>query len=258
MSTIDEMLFAIALQQGRYTHPLSLCRHRSQVYSQFGEDGMVAEIFRRIGERDRYFVEIGTENGVQNNSRFLLEQGWKGVWVDVNFGDAGEVFAHYTASGMLTLIESAVTTENIDRLLDAHDVPETFDFLSLDIDQNTSHVWRALRRRARVACIEYNASLPAMVAVEVPYEPETQWDGTNWYGASLKMLEHIAAEKGLSLVGCELAGINAFFVDAEDAKGRFQEPFTAEAHWEPPRGAAVGYFGHGPSRVARRWIARPR
>lgn len=97
-----------------------------------------------------------------------------------------------------------------------------------------------------------------MLAVEVPYEPATHCDGTNWYGASLKMLEHIAQEKRVSLAGCELAGINAFFVDADDARGRFEEPFAAEAHWEPPRGAAVGYFGHGPSRYPGEELRRGR
>src|SRR5215203_1913120 len=113
MTPITDMLFAIALQQGRYTHPLSLCRHHGQVYSQNGEDGIIAEIFRRIGERDRFFVEIGTENGLQNNTRFLLERGWKGVWIDADFADAGELFAGFVSGGALTLIKAGVTVENV-------------------------------------------------------------------------------------------------------------------------------------------------
>lgn len=254
MSTIDEMLFCIALHQGRYSHPLSLCRYRAQMYSQFGEDGIIAEIFGRIGERDRFFLEIGTENGIHNNTRFLLEQGWRGVWVDVDFRDGRQIFDEYVASGALILIEANASADNINQLLDQHNVPAAFDFLSIDIDHNTSHLWRALDRRARAACIEYNAALPASVAAEVPYDPSICWDQTNWFGASLKMLQKIAEGKGMRLVGCELSGINAFFVDADEAPGKFQEPFTAEAHYEPPRGAAVGYFGHAVPRAARRWL----
>ncbi len=153
------------------------------------------------------------------------------------------------------LIEAFVTAENINALLDERGVPPAVDFLSLDLDQNTSHVWRAINRRTRAACIEYNGSLPASVALEVPYDPQGAWDGTNWFGASLKALEQIGAGKGMSLVGCELSGLNAFFVGTREARRRFQRPFTAEAHWEPARYnyvySRVG--GHPASQTARRW-----
>jgi hypothetical protein len=253
MISLSDLHFMIALEQGRYKHPLSLSHHHAQVYSQNGEDGIIAEIFRRISVKDKYFVEIGTENGKQNNTRFLLEQGWRGIWLDSNFAKGRDMFAEFISSGALVLIERSVTAENINTLLDEQAAPATFDFLSLDIDQNTSHVWRALSRRARVSCIEYNASIPASVALEVPYDPNGRWDGTNWFGASLKALEQIGAAKGLSVVGCELIGANAFFVDQHEATGRFHEPFTAETHWEPPRYNLLAHAGHPPSQLARRW-----
>jgi len=252
------MLFAIGVAGGRYTDPLSLACHHAQVYSQNGEDGMVAEIFGRIGTKTETFVEIGIETGQQNNTRLLLESGWRGVWVDGNvaaLATAREVFADFVAAGKLMIVDAIVTVDNVDAVLEASGVTEQIDFLSLDIDQNTSHVWRALRRRTRVAVVEYNASLPASVALEVAYDPHQSWDGSNWYGASLKALELIGAAKGMSLVGCDLLGVNAFFVTHEEAVGRFREPFTAAAHWEPPRFHMVGHAGHPPAVSARRWHA---
>src|SRR5476649_1423161 len=82
MKSVADMLFHIALARGRYSDPLSLARFQAQVYSQNGEDGMIAEIFRRIGCESKFFVEIGIEDGLQNNTRFLLEQGWQGVWIE--------------------------------------------------------------------------------------------------------------------------------------------------------------------------------
>jgi hypothetical protein len=253
MMSLSDLHFMTVLEQGRYRHPLSLSHHHAQVYSQNGEDGIIAEIFYRISVQDKFFVEIGTENGQQNNTRFLLEQGWRGAWVDSDFGDAHTTFANFINSGVLSLIEGSVTAENINALLDQRAVPAAFDFLSLDIDQNTSHVWRALQRRARVSCIEYNASIPASVALEAPYDPSARWDGTNWYGGSLKALEQIGAIKEMSLVGCELCGVNAFFVDKREAINRFREPFTAETHWEPPRYHLAAHTGHSPSKSARYW-----
>jgi len=254
--SVGDMLFAIGLAEGRYSDPRSLARYHAQVYSQNGEDGIIAEIFHRVGAKDRLFVEIGIETGQQNNTRLLLETGWRGVWVDGNqsaLASAREVFADFIASGALVIMDAVVTAENIDTVLDVSGVPEQFDFLSLDIDQNTSHVWRALRRRARVAVVEYNAALPAAAAIEVPYDPQWLWDGTNWYGGSLKTLELIGGTKGMSLVGCDLLGVNAFFVENGEAVGRFREPFTASAHWEPPRFHVIGHTGHPPSSSSRQW-----
>lgn len=252
----SDMLFHIALAEGRYSHPLSLARHWAQVYSQNGEDGMIAEALRRMGTTNRVFAEIGVEDGQQCNTRLLLEQGWTGVWID---GDADKlaqaraVFAAFVMDGALQLIQAEVTAENINALLDSARLPDTLDVLSLDIDQNTSHAWRALRRRARLAVIEYNAALPPAVPAEVPYDPAQTWTRTNWFGASLAALERIGAGQGMALVGCDLNGVNAFFADATLAPGLFQAPFTAAAHWEPMRLSAVRPYGHPPSKVARWW-----
>jgi hypothetical protein len=46
----------------------------------------------------------------------------------------------------------------------------------------------------------------------------------------------LLAERGYSLVGCNLLGCNAFFVRSELATDPpFCSPFTAENHYEPPR-----------------------
>jgi hypothetical protein len=112
----------------------------------------------------------------------------------------------------------------------------------LDIDQNTSHVWRALVDYApRVAVIEYNASFPADVEWEVPYDAAATWDGSLWYGASLATLTQIGRTHGLALVGCNLTGSNAFFV--RDAAS-FAGPHTAAAHYQPTRGYLLRTNGH--------------
>jgi hypothetical protein len=66
-------------------------------------------------------------------------------------------------------------------------------------------------------------------------QQELHWDGTSYYGASLKALELIGSRKGYELVGCSLSGINAFFVRRDLVKDSFCAPFTAENHFEPPR-----------------------
>jgi len=244
---------------GRHAEPLSLARHYAQVYSQNGEDGMIAEIFSRVGARDRYFVEIGVENGGQCNTRLLLESGWRGVWLEgseKSAREAASLFKPFVESGALRIVAGMAAPDTVESLLDRAQVPAEFDFLSLDIDQHTHSVWRAMRRRARVACIEYNASVPPSLPLEVPYMPGAKWQGTNWYGAGLKALELIGAAKDLHLVGCDLVGVNAFFVAAAETAGRFRTPFTAQTHFEPPGYMTlVAHSAHPPSAAAAAWIS---
>lgn len=56
-------------------------------YSQNDEDGIIQEIFRRIGTTDRKFIEFGTGNGLENNTAYLLCQGWSGLWLDGSMAD---------------------------------------------------------------------------------------------------------------------------------------------------------------------------
>lgn len=254
------MLASITAADGRHADPLSLTRAYAQVYSQNGEDGMTAEIFRRIGMRDRFFVEIGVENGLQCNTRLLLEAGWRGVWLEGNEKMAQEAqhyFRAFVESGALKISVGYIGPENIVSTLNQMEIPARFDYLSLDIDQHTHSVWRAMTRKARVACIEYNAAVPPSMAIEVPFDATKAWDGSNWYGAGLKALELIGAHKGMHLVGCDIVGVNAFFVATDETEGRFRAPFTAELHYQPASFPFLAHIGHPASREGRRWVQSP-
>lgn len=215
-----------------------LARHNAHVFSQSYEDFVIAEIFARIGSSQKTFIEIGTEDGNQNTTRFLLELGWRGVWIE---GDPNHVrkmrekFAPEIAEGRLTVVHALVNAENISDIVASTGIGPEVDFLSVDIDHNTSHVWRSLPVRARVACVEYNAHIHPSIAYEVPYDPEALWNGSNLFGGSLKALELIGREKAMSLVGCDLMGINAYFVADEFIGDKFLTPYTAEQHYQPPR-----------------------
>ena len=220
-----------------------------QVYSQNNEDGIIAEIFRRIGTENRTFVEFGVGDGRQNNTRLLLELGWKGRWLEGDAKSADAIRAYFSneiANGKLEFIETIVTKENSRGLATLQFLPDGPDFLSIDIDFLTSYVWRELSHiKPRLVCVEYNAHYPASVAYEVPYAPSQMWQGDTRFGASLKQLEIIGRNLGYALVGCDLLGVNAFFVRADLAKPEeFLEPFTAENHYQPPRFSLVHHRGH--------------
>jgi hypothetical protein len=236
------------LKESRYADPKRLHRFEQQVFSQNGEDGAVAEIFRRIGTTDRNFVEIGVGDGLENNTTYFLSQGWKGVWIDGDDSAVDKIkqtFWQPLAKGDLVVKQSLVSAENIADLLAGLNVPTEFDLFSLDIDRNTYYVWQALKHlRPRVMVIEYNSAYPADADWKVEYKAELVYNCTSYMGASLKAYERLGAELGYALVGCDLSGINAYFVRRDLCGDMFAEPFTAVNHYEPPRYFLLRRDGH--------------
>lgn len=227
------------MQSQRYISPQVLAHFEHQVYSQNGEDGIIAEIFRRIGTQKKNFVEIGVGDGLENNTAFLLSQGWTGLWMDgspKNGKIIRQKFAKLTSDGKLKFIESFITAENVNSLIASAGMPNEVDLLSIDIDRNTYFIWEALSQvKARLVVVEYNATMPPWLDWKVQYRADEWYDGTFYYGASLKAFESLGLKLGYSLVGCDLHGVNAFFVRNDLAEGNFDPPFKSEAHYEPPR-----------------------
>ena len=223
----------------RYENPANLIHYERQVFSQNGEDGIIAEIFKRIGTKSKIFVEFGVGDGLENNTAFLLSQGWQGYWIegDARYVEAiGQQFRKPLTGQRLKLLHSFITAENIVGLFSTLNVPEAFDFLSVDIDRNTYHVWKALAQfKPRVVAIEYNSHFPPDTEWVADYDPVRLWNGSMYFGGSLKSLEILGREMGYVLVGCDFNGVNAFFVRDTEQQDLFVGPFTAERHYEPPR-----------------------
>jgi hypothetical protein len=178
-------------------------RAERQVTSQGGEDGVLAELFARLGTTNRNYVEFGCGDGLQCNTTQLRRAGWTGLLMDGVAAPAADDAVIHAAW---------ITAANINPLLDQHGVPAEPDLLSIDVDGNDYWIWRAITRRPRVVVAEYNANLPADRALTMPYDPQHRWDGSDFYGASLLALAQLGRTKGYTLVYCTQAGVNAFFV----------------------------------------------
>ncbi len=232
----------------RYADPKKLNRSEFKVYSQNGEDGIIEEIFNRIGTTNSFFVEFGVGNGLENNTAFLLIKQWRGCWLEGSADFVASIrhtFKSAIESGNLTVQQAFITAENIEALFEQTGVPPEFDLLSIDIDGNDYWVWNALERyRPRVVVIEYNSIFPPSVEWIKAYKADSVWDGTSNFSASLKSLELLGAQKGYSLVGCEFMGVNAFFVRSDLVGEHFQAPFTAVNHYETPRYFLSRSAGH--------------
>jgi hypothetical protein len=197
-----------------------------KVLSQNDEDGIIREIFSRIGTRTKTFLEFGTGDGAENNTVRLLLDGWSGVWID-GCADSHrrqrECFSRWINFGVLKCVQAFLDVQNICSIVASAGMHGEIDLLSVDVDGNDLELWRALTIiRPRVLVIEYNAYLPPPVAWCMPYDPSHCWDGKSAvFGASLQAWADAAGERGYVLVGCNVSGLNAFFVLQEEAGSLF-------------------------------------
>jgi len=236
----------------RYKEPQSLIPFGGKIYSQNDEDGIIREIFNRIGTTNKVFVEFGIGNGLENNTLALLFEDWQGLWIDASSNSIATIRNHFSGiikSNKLTVVESFITQGNIDNLIASNIRHREIDLLSVDIDGNDYHVLQAISCIApRVIVIEYNAKFAPPVLFCMDYTETHMWRGDDCFGASLKFLEINLDRMGYCLVGCNLTGANAFFIRKELVANKFLEPFTAENHFEPARYYLSGYAsGHPPA-----------
>jgi hypothetical protein len=234
-----------ALSHPRFSSPLRLEPFGRKVFSQNDEDGIISEIFRRIGATSRVFIEIAAGNGRENCSAFLLSQGWRGLWVecdDANIRSIEERWPNQIASGQLQISHEFVKRDTVNEMIDKANLGDEVDILIVDIDGNDYHILKAIEARPRVICAEYQAQKPPPISWAMPYDETYDLPmrlgalapGLE-YGASLQGLEDLLTPRGYSLVGTSIAGVNCFFVRSDLVEGKFEAPFTAYNHYNPPR-----------------------
>jgi hypothetical protein len=232
----------------KYTSSKRLNKHEYQVFSQNGEDGIISEIFNRIGVTNKYFIEFGVEKGLECNSTNLLYKGWSGLWIEGSVEYSKGIrsrFKDLIDENRLHLQNEFISAENIESLFDKANAPVELDLLSIDIDYNDYHVWKAITKyKPRALVIEYNSVFRPDTHFVAKYNAKRMWDKTSYFGASLLALEQLGIEKGYCLVGCVFTGSNAFFVRKDLVADLFESPYTALNHYEPNRDFLLYTAGH--------------
>ena len=239
----------------RFNNPLCLDSYGYKVYSQNDEDGILSEIFNRIGTTNKKFIEFGVENGLECNTHYLLLQGWSGLWIDgddENYHQINKRFYTAIKTNKLLTYNDYVTCSNINNILAACNFSGEIDLLSIDIDGNDYHVWESIKEISpRVLTIEYNAKIPPNCEWVMAYDPTYIWDNSDKHGASLKSMEILSEMKGYQLVGTNISGVNAFFVRKDLINNNFYTPATSEHLYNPARFSLKFSNGH----PSKQWLS---
>jgi hypothetical protein len=154
----------------------SLLHYGSNVYSQRGDDGIIREIFRRIGVERGFFIEFGAWDGIYlSNARLLFEKGWSGMYIEGDPKKAKKLKGRYSIFPDVKCIQGFVypsSSDNhktLDNFCDENEV-NRIDFLSIDIDGFDLYIFESLRRRPTLVAIEGGFSWHPQMKARVPDE----------------------------------------------------------------------------------------
>ncbi len=198
-----------------------LLNHRLNIYSQNGEDGVLAEVLRRLAipKSRRWCVEFGAWDGVYLSNTFNLvkNQGWKAVYIEGDIGKFPALLKTAEENSGIIPVQAMVIPDHtdhnsLDNLLKTHAarIPVDYGFLSIDIDGHDLAVWETHKEyRPWVVCIEINSGIPVGVM-------ERHGERGNSFSSTLEY-----AQKNEYTLVCHTG--NMIFVANEKLKDKFND-----------------------------------
>ncbi len=177
-------------------------------YTQGNEDGVIDFLIEwcNLGQKNYtgFFVEFGTETGVETNTRYLREKrNWTGLLMD----GSNENLA-------INLHKETILYSNIVGLFQKYKVPQEFDLFSEDTDYADYWIMEQvmLKYSPKIVVQEVNQQGPDLcVTVPKPLNL-TFWDSSDYHGASVCAFRCMAIRFGYTMVYCGSHGVNCFWI----------------------------------------------
>ena len=230
---VSNLFILKLLENKKFQSEKNLIKHGYKVFSQQDEDGIIDEIFNRIGTKSKKFVEMGLETGIECNTTNLLFQKWSGLWIESDSKSVQSIKKNFYKflGNTLEVHLGKISSSNVNEILSKYFKEKTeIDLLSIDIGVHTYHVLKEINLiNPRVIVTEYNAKYGPSIDWKTDYDENVEWDNSDYYGASLlafdKMLENY------SLVCCNITGVNAFFIRKDQLNEKFEEDTSSKYHF---------------------------
>ena len=190
-------------------------------FSQNGEDGILDVLRRQLRSSNRYFIEIGAADGIDNNTAWLVvAEKYNGLMIEGNPRLAERAMRTIVGYSIGTECHSMfVTRENAKYLkpMALHHDPDVF---SLDVDGNDYYIAQAILDigfRPKIFVVEYNSVYGPERSVTVEYRDGFVFTSAHptqlYYGVSIAGWRKFLGSRGYHFVTIDRNGVNAFFVD---------------------------------------------
>jgi hypothetical protein len=186
-----------------------LLSYSKNITSQFGENGILEEVLRRISggsPADGWCVEVGAADGIRSSNTYPLiaDSGFKAVLIEAS-PKAYEALCKNIPRDDVFKIREFVSFEGrstLDNILGRTPIPGDFDLLSIDIDGYDYFVLESLTNyQPKIICIEYNHSIPNEIEFVQPRNTAIR------QGSSARSITRLAGEKDYALVAITTANL---------------------------------------------------
>jgi len=201
------------------SRPVSLVELEFKVFSQWGEDGIIDWLVRKLSPIPEIFIEFGVGNYEESNTRFLLfNRNWRGLIIDSSESNISYIRqSDLSWKYDLAAVAGFITRDNINTIFKENDFSGEIGLLSIYIDGNDYWIWEAINQVSPVIVIcEYSSVLGDVHPISIPYSDDFERHKAHfsgqYAGASIQALIHLAKIKGYAFIGTGSAGVNAFFV----------------------------------------------
>ncbi len=189
-----------------------LSDHAYNVYSQFGEDGIIEKIFEILNPSSRVCIEVGAWDGFYNsNTANLWTNEWKGILIEADESKYISLVKNvkkYNCHCIKAFVsyEKHNTLENI---LKQEELSEDIDFLSIDVDGDDYYIFESLKKiKPKLITCEFNPT--------IPFNMDLISEKGNHFGCSALSLVKLAEKKDYRLIA--MTDTNCFFVRSIDFK----------------------------------------
>ncbi|KAJ3218293.1 hypothetical protein HK099_005110 [Clydaea vesicula] len=198
-------------------------KFEKKIYSQYGDDGAIEYIFSNLGTTNKFYVEFGTENAQECNTRALWEYyGWNGILMDgdgVSL-DERKIYNHF------------ITRENIVELFKKYNVPKDLDLLSIDINYNDWFIFETILEAGytpMLIIVEMNRNFNADQSFTVRYNKDYSLKCCNYhFGFSILAGSRLANRFGYHLIYEEKQGVNSYYINVHYVKTWLKKVFDID------------------------------
>ena len=196
--------------------------YSESTYSQFGEDGIIAEILQRLESAvalDGWCAEFGAWDGIHlsNTCKLIRERSYSAVLIEGDPDRVKDLAKNFPEKNILKICRfvNFEGANSLDRIFADTPIPPNFDILSIDVDGVDYYIFESLHvYRPKVVCIEFNPTIPnAVDFVQAK-------DFTVNQGCSGRSLVRLAGAKGYALVAstpCNLIFVDTAYLHAVSA-----------------------------------------
>ena len=198
-------------------------------FSQNGEDGIIDFLIKNLLKSNKYFIELGSADGLQNNTTWLLlVKNYHGLMIDGNKNLEIIAKRHVIQNSIGSNYKSIFVNLNNINLIKDFSLYLNPDLFSLDIDGNDFHIANKLFEmgvRPKIFVVEYNSAFGPVKSITSKYDENfvsTKFDDTGLYfGASITAWKKLFKKYNYHFITVDTNGVNAFFVDSKSFTKEF-------------------------------------